>query len=114
MSQVKKVCRVCEEEFTWRVGKPGYVDVCERCGEKDVPLLMAKVSWENKHTPVVEVCEAQEARRFNRQLARKPGGLIPALSESGREKARAQFKGERKSDQGARGYYRGKGSGRKF
>lgn len=28
---MKKICRLCDEEFEWREGKPGLVDVCLNC-----------------------------------------------------------------------------------
>jgi hypothetical protein len=105
MSQVK-VCRTCGEEFTWRPGSPGYVDQCKECAE-DVPLLKAEVSWENKHTPIVRVTDAHTADVFNAKMKRS-GVLCKALSDSAMHKAFCERKGERKNDQGARGWYRGK------
>lgn len=73
-----KVCKVCEEEFVFLRGKPGYVDTCPLCSKGDVPLVKAEVSWENKHTPIVRVTDAHTADRFNAELRRGRGGLIRA------------------------------------
>lgn len=96
------VCKVCEGEFTSRIGKPGYINVCEECSEPDVAKVKAEVSWENKHTPIIRVTDAHTANVFNAAGRRKGCGLIGSLMVSGRIlKSRH---GERRSDQGPRGW----------
>lgn len=86
MPAQEKTCRLCESTFTLQPGKPGYADVCPACTEDDVPLLMAKVSWEGKHSPVIEITDNRdEAERFNKAQGRGCHGPLSALS-GGRNK----------------------------
>lgn len=87
MSISVRECRVCGREFALRPGKPGFVDVCENpaClkeAPETIQKVMAGVSWENKHTPVVEVMEAAQAKAFN-GAQRRRGTLIVGLVSGG-------------------------------
>ena len=67
-------CRFCGSEFVLSPNKPGRVNVCtdQDCQKKDrkqapePEKLMAQVSWENKHTPIITVTTADKAIPFNR------------------------------------------------
>lgn len=39
---MKKTCRLCGEEFEWREGKPGLVDVCLNCVQDPERVERAK------------------------------------------------------------------------
>jgi hypothetical protein len=65
------LCTVCEEEFIRLDNHIGFANTCLSCGGEDVPRLMAQVSWENKHTPIIEITDAYTATLFNAKLARK-------------------------------------------
>ena len=66
--------------------KPGRIDVCTglTCQKEDSEQspepdkLMAQVSWENKHTPIVVVTTAARAIPFNRVQMRH--GAVPLSS----------------------------------
>lgn len=101
------ICRTCGDPFSFYQGKPGYIDQCSDCGKKDVPLLKAKVSWENKHTPVVEVCSAEEAdafngaqRRFGVSVVRSFGAGVVATQIRDANRAEFQEMGEFPSSKG--------------
>ena len=71
------ICRDCKREFVPYHGKPGYINQCEDCGaataRKQPPLRMAKVSWEGKHTPIIDTSctDNQEVIAFNRAQRRR-------------------------------------------
>ncbi len=76
MPAQQRTCIRCEREFTLLPGKPGLATTCPSCSEETVELLMAKVYWEGKHTPVIEVtANREEAISFNKAQSRS--GVAP-------------------------------------
>ena len=76
MPAQQRTCRKCSKDFTLLPNKPGNINDCAECAGEDVPLLMAKVSWENKHTPIIEVTADREAAiAFNKAQVRGFGPL---------------------------------------
>ena len=76
-----RTCRKCEVSFTLMPGKPGNINDCPNCSEEDVPLVMAKVSWEGKHLMLLEITDnRKEAIRFNKAQARSGVGPLSAFS----------------------------------
>jgi len=67
-----RTCTSCGEEFQLLPNKPGYANVCPNCskGVKEPQKLMAEVSWEGKHTPIITVTTAAKAIAFNRAQRR--------------------------------------------
>lgn len=45
-----KNCVHCGEEFELKPNKPGKINECPSCA-KDVPKIKAATSWDDKHTP---------------------------------------------------------------
>ena len=50
MPAQQRVCQKCEGEFDLMPNKPGLSIHCPACSEETTELLMAKVSWDGKHT----------------------------------------------------------------
>jgi len=79
-------CVECGGEFERKPDHRGKANVCLQCGGTDVPRLMAKVTWEDKQTPVVELVSAKEARRVARLQARLGAGVLRAITECREER----------------------------
>ena len=78
-----RTCRTCSRDFTLMPDKPGNINDGPTCSEETVELLMAKVSWEGKHTPIIEItANREEAKRFNR--AQNRGGVGPLSTFGGK------------------------------
>ena len=73
---MKRTCKDCGQEYAPYHGKPGYINQCENCGArtaaKQPPLRKAKVSWEGKHTPIIDLSctNNREVDAFNRAQRR--------------------------------------------
>src|SRR5208283_4703825 len=79
-----RTCRKCSRDFTLMPDKPGNINDCPACSEETVELLMAKVTWEGKHTPVLEItANRQEAMRFNSVQNRGGFGPLSTFGGSG-------------------------------
>jgi hypothetical protein len=74
-------CVKCDEQFERKPDHRGMANVCMQCGGQDVPLLMAKVTWEDKQTPVVEIVSAKEARRVAALQKRLGAGPLATICE---------------------------------
>jgi len=82
-----RTCRKCTKNFVLMPGKPGNANDCPSCSREDVPLVMAKVSWEGKHCMILEItADRAEAERFNRAQARGGMGPLSAMCGSGEDK----------------------------
>jgi hypothetical protein len=77
----KRKCRDCREWFTPTPNKPGYVNQCANCAT-DVEKVMAEVSWENKHTPIINVTTRKKAVKFNNSTKRFGAGVTKAIAPS--------------------------------
>jgi hypothetical protein len=77
-----RTCKECGEQFELLPNKPGLATVCPQCSPShDVPPLVAKVSWEGKHSPVIEITSnTEEARRFNRAQHRHGAAPLSAIA----------------------------------
>ncbi|HLW85639.1 MAG TPA: hypothetical protein VKR60_10530 [Candidatus Sulfotelmatobacter sp.] len=56
-----KTCRLCEEEFELKPGKPGFADCCPACSTPEASAPVAKHSMDA--TERKNMSEANEARR---------------------------------------------------
>jgi|ERR1039458_4745580 hypothetical protein len=82
------LCKDCSQEYTPYHGKPGYINQCENCGArtaaKQPPLRMAKVSWENKHTPIIDLTctNNREVETFNNAQRRFGTSVVKGFGQS--------------------------------
>jgi len=60
----QKICKFCGEVFTLQINHKGLINVCldsdcqrelRLSGVHEPPPITANVSWENKHTPLIEL-----------------------------------------------------------
>ena len=74
---MRRVCVICGESFELMPDKPGLSTHCPRCSPSyEEPKFRAKVSWEGKQTPIVEVTtDVAGADAFNK--AQKRFGCSP-------------------------------------
>lgn len=85
------VCRFCGSEFAPAPDKPGRINVCtdQDCQKRDrrqapePEKLMAEVSWENKHTPVITVTTADKATWFNKVQMRHGAAPLSSFGWNG-------------------------------
>lgn len=88
----KQTCRECEREFSPAPDKLGPIDVCPRCETEDVPLTMAKVSWEGKHTPIIELTDDRlAAKYFNGAQKRLGASVVRAFSAASGAETQAKI-----------------------
>ena len=98
MGRVKlTTCVECDAQFERKPDHRGKANVCLSCGGDDVPLLMAKVTWEDKQTPVVEIVSAKEARRVAALQKRFGAGVLSSITERREEPDEPQ----RRNDKGS-------------
>lgn len=79
---MERVCAKCGAKFVLLPGKPGYANWCPACSPKyEKGLVGAKIYWEGKHTPVIEVISSlKKARQFNRQSYRRGHGPMACIA----------------------------------
>ncbi len=76
MPAQQRTCIKCQREFTLLPGKPGLATTFPSCSEETTELLMAKVSWDGKHTQIIEItANRKEAELFNKAQSRS--GVAP-------------------------------------
>jgi len=75
-----RTCAKCEKEYVLLPGKPGLATHCPACSTETVPMVMAKVSWDGKHTRILEITDnREEAERFNKAQERSGVGPLSAF-----------------------------------
>ena len=99
-----QVCKFCRESFIPGPMHPGLINVClesdcqrelRHSGVHEPPPLTACVSWENKHTPIIEIVpNPQTSASFNAAQRRHGVGIgrhftnpsvTPARLEAGKD-----------------------------
>jgi hypothetical protein len=73
--------------------KPGPIHLCADCGidlETSDPL-MACVSWENKHTPIITITDSHTAQVFNAQQRRQGNGPLSSIVQPKEARSAANY-----------------------
>lgn len=102
MPAQQRVCQKCEGEFDLMPNKPGLSIHCPACSEETTELLMAKVSWDGKHTQLLEItANRQEAEAFNKAQSRNGIGPLATFGNRPQKDDYESSKGGSGAERGA-------------
>lgn len=80
-----RICIICGGHFRLQPDHKGFANRCLECNSNvsEPERFGAEVSWEGKHTPVIEVVSSlSAAQRFNRKGRRLGASILGSICQS--------------------------------